>query len=230
MPQIVCRDLAVGYPGHPVFAGLSFTVNAGDYVCVVGGNGAGKTTLLKTLLGFLKPLSGQIVFGDGLTPQTIGYLSQVTPGQRDFPASVREIVRSGAQGRMGFRPFYTAAEKALAEESMALLGIAPLAGRCYRDLSGGQQQRVLLARALGAARKLLLLDEPVSGLDPEAARTMYRIIGNRNREGLTVLMITHDLDEALPFASHVLHIGPRAFSGTAAEYRAWRAAAEGKAG
>jgi len=230
MPQILCRDLAAGYPGHPVFSGLNFAVNAGDYLCIIGENGAGKTTLMKTLLGLRKPLSGQVVFGDGLTPREIGYLSQQTPVQRDFPASVREVVLSGFQGRMGLRPFYNRAEKEQARENMARLGIEDLAGHCYRDLSGGQQQRVLLARALGAARKLLLLDEPVAGLDPLVTADMYRILRELHQSGMTIVMITHDVSEALPFATRVLHIGQRIFAGSQAEYRSWRAALAAPAG
>ncbi len=233
MPQILCRDLTAGYPGHPVFTGLNFDVNAGDYFCIVGENGAGKSTLMKTLLGLQKPLAGRVELGDGLTRRDMGYLSQQTPVQRDFPASVREVVLSGFQGRMGLRPFYNRSEKEAARENMARLGIEELAGRCYRDLSGGQQQRVLLARALGAARKLLLLDEPVAGLDPLVTEDMYRILQELHQSGLTILMITHDVSEALPFATRVLHIGRRLFSGSRTEYQAWQASfavPAGKAG
>ena len=167
IPQIVCRDLVLGYQGRPVAKNISFDVSPGDYLCIVGANGAGKTTLMKALLGFHKPLGGRIDFGAGIRPQEIGYLSQQTEVQKDFPASVREIVRSGCQGRMGWRPFYRKEEKELAERNMSRMGLEELAERCYRELSGGQQQRVLLARALCATQKLLLLDEPVSGLDPE---------------------------------------------------------------
>ncbi|MBR5381782.1 MAG: ABC transporter ATP-binding protein [Oscillospiraceae bacterium] len=219
MPQIICEDLALGYEGKPVLEGLSFSVSEGEYLCVVGENGAGKTTLGKAVLGLHAPLRGRIRFGDGLRQNEIGYLSQQTPAQRDFPASVNEIVLSGCQGRMGLRPFYNREEKALARESMERMGVAALAGRCYRELSGGQQQRVLLARALCATRKLLLLDEPVSGLDPQAAADMYGVIAELHRSGVTIFMITHDVVEALPYATHILHIGRSLFWGTRADYQ-----------
>lgn len=218
--QIACHDVSLGYGGVPVVEGLDFQVAAGDYLCVVGPNGAGKSTLVKTLLGLQAPLAGEIVLAEGLKRRDIGYLAQQTPVQKDFPASVREIVLSGCQGRMGWRPFYSREEKDLAEAHMAEMGITELADRCYRDLSGGQQQRVLLARALCATRKLLLLDEPVSGLDPEAAEEMYTVIAGLNRSGVTILMITHDLRDAIPYATHVLHIGQELFWCTKEEYLA----------
>ncbi|MBQ9377411.1 MAG: ABC transporter ATP-binding protein [Schwartzia sp.] len=224
MPQIICENLTLGYEGRPVLEGLSFSVSEGEYLCVVGENGAGKTTLGKAILGLHAPLRGRIEFGDGLRQNEIGYLSQQTAAQRDFPASVREIVLSGCQGRMGLRPFYRREEKELAREEMERMGISALAGRCYRELSGGQQQRVLLARALCATRKLLLLDEPVSGLDPQAAAEMYDVIRGLHRAGVTIIMITHDVAEALPYATHVLHIGRRLFWGTRAEYEEERPA------
>lgn len=224
MPQIICENLTLGYEGRPVLEGLSFSVSEGEYLCVVGENGAGKTTLGKAILGLHAPLRGRIEFGDGLRQNEIGYLSQQTAAQRDFPASVREIVLSGCQGRMGLRPFYRREEKELAREEMERMGISALAGRCYRELSGGQQQRVLLARALCATRKLLLLDEPVSGLDPQAAAEMYDVIRGLHRAGVTIIMITHDVAEALPYATHVLHIGRRLFWGTRAEYEKERPA------
>lgn len=218
MPQIICENLSLGYGGEAVVTGLSFSVSAGMYLCIVGENGAGKTTLMKTILGLRSPLNGSIVFGDGLRQREIGYLSQQTEVQRDFPASVREIVLSGCQGRMGFRPFYRVEEKKLAARNMERMGINELAERCYRDLSGGQQQRVLLARALCATQKLLLLDEPTAGLDPEVTADMYRVIHDLHQSGVTILMITHDVTEALPYATHILHLGGRVFWGTRDEY------------
>ena len=165
-------------------------------------------------------MSGKILTGDGLRPNEIGYLPQQTEVQRDFPASVREIVLSGCQGRCGSRPFYNAAEKQLARKNIERLGLAALEKRCYRELSGGQQQRVLLARALCATQKLLLLDEPVSGLDPKVTAEFYELIGRLNREdGITVIMISHDIHVALRWATHILHIGPTLFFGTRDEYR-----------
>lgn len=219
MALITCRDVSLGYEGSPIVTGLSFTVEAGDYLCIVGENGAGKSTLMKTLLGLIPPLAGSIERGDGLRPNEIGYLPQQTVVQRDFPASVREIVLSGCQGRMGLRPFYGKEEKRLAAENMERMGIADLAGRCYRELSGGQQQRVLLARALCATQKVLLLDEPVSGLDPKVTADMYRLIEQLNREGVTIIMISHDIGAAVTYAGHILHVGSHTFFGTREEYR-----------
>lgn len=220
MAQIICDQLTLGYENTRLLTGLSFQVNAGDYLCIVGENGSGKSTLVRTLLGLQPPVSGTIRFSDGLRSQEIGYLPQQTEVQRDFPASVREIVLSGCQNRMGLRPFYRKEERALAESNMEKLGIQNLAERCYRELSGGQQQRVLLARALCATRKLLLLDEPVSGLDPLATNEMYNLIAGLNDEGISIIMVSHDIDAALRYASHILHIGGAAFFGTAADYAA----------
>ncbi len=218
MALLTVRELAPGYDARAVAEDLNFTVSEGDYLCIVGENGSGKSTLMKTLLGLIPPVRGEIVFGDGLANNEIGYLPQQTEVQRDFPASVREIVRSGCQGRLGLRPFYSRAEKALAEENMRRMGVEALAGRCYRELSGGQQQRVLLARALCATRRLLLLDEPVSGLDPRASAEMYDLIAALNREGVAVIMVTHDIAAAAHSASHILHIGGTVFFGTRDAY------------
>ena len=218
MALITVSDLSVGYESHAIIKHLSFSVSAGDYLCIVGENGSGKTTLMRTLLGLQEPISGSIVFGDGLKADEIGYLPQQTQVQKDFPASVSEIVISGCQGRCGLRPFYNAEEKRLAAENMERMGISALADRCYRELSGGQQQRVLLARALCAARKLLLLDEPVSGLDPRATAEMYELINGLNGDGIAVIMISHDISAAVKYASHVLHIGETVFFGTKDEY------------
>ncbi|MGM9667024.1 MAG: metal ABC transporter ATP-binding protein [Eubacteriales bacterium] len=219
MSLLTCRNLSVGYDGKAVLENLNFSVESGEYLCVVGENGSGKSTLMKTLLGLQQPLSGQILRGDGLQKNEIGYLPQQTVVQKDFPASVREIVLSGCQGRCGWRPFYNRAEKAFAEEILKKLRIDDLASRCYRELSGGQQQRVLLARALCATRKLLLLDEPVTGLDPKATAELYALIERLNREDkITVLMISHDIEAALRYADHILHIGQQVFYGTKEDY------------
>lgn len=219
MAQIDVRDASLGYGENAIVEGLTFSVSKGDYLCVVGENGAGKSTLVKALLGLLAPLDGSISFGDGLRRSEIGYLPQQTAVQRDFPASVEEIVRSGCLNRTGLRPFYNRAERAAARANMEALKIDDLRARCYRELSGGQQQRVLLARALCATRKMLLLDEPVSGLDPKATADMYALIEKINREGITILMISHDMDAAIRCASHVLHIQKRTlFFGLTAEY------------
>ena len=185
----------------------------------MGENGSGKTTLMKTILGLIHPLRGKVVTGEGLRQREIGYLPQQTLVQRDFPASVYEIVLSGCQGRQGLRPFYSKADKELAWQNIRRMELEPLARRCYRELSGGQQQRVLLARALCATRKLLLLDEPVAGLDPKVTAEMYQLIARLNREdGITVVMISHDLEAALRYADHILHIGSRVYYGTVEGY------------
>ena len=219
MAQLICQDLCVGYDGKVVLQDLSFAVFSGDYLCIVGENGSGKSTLMKTILGLQQPVRGRILTLDGLRKNEIGYLPQQTQVQKDFPASVREIVLSGCQGRCGSRPFYNKEEKHLAADAMEKMQIAQLAKRCYRELSGGQQQRVLLARALCATRKMLLLDEPVSGLDPKATAEMYALIEKLNREdGITVIMISHDIAAAVKYASHILHIGDAVFFGTKTEY------------
>jgi len=214
--------LTCGYEGHPVVKDLSFGIAAGSYLCVVGENGAGKSTLVKTLMGLLPPLSGTVETGEGLTRREIGYLPQQTPVQRDFPATVREIVLSGTLNRRGWRPFYTRAERLRAARAMCRLGLADIARRSYRELSGGQQQRVLLARALCATSQLLVLDEPAAGLDPHASSEMYEIVKKINREdGVTVLMVSHDVCCAVAEATHVLHLGHHArFCGPVEAYRA----------
>ena len=214
MAQLCCRDLAVGYDGNEILRGLNFEVNAGDYLCIVGENGSGKTTLMKTILGLLPPMGGTIETGEGLRQSEIGYLPQQTLVQRDFPATVWEIVLSGCQGGCGLRPFYNREEKDRARENIERMGITALTRRCYRELSGGQQQRVLLARALCATKKMLLLDEPVTGLDAWVTGELYELIARLNAEGITVLMISHDLNAALTYASHVLYVGEKVFFGT----------------
>ncbi len=206
MALLTCRDLALGYDGHAIVRDLSFEVNAGDYLCIVGENGAGKSTLIKALLGLNPPISGTITRAEGLSSNAIGYLPQHTAVQRDFPASVKEIVLSGCVGKKGFHPFYSAAQRETAARQMERLGITHLANRCYRELSGGQRQRVLLARALCATEEILLLDEPVAGLDPVVTKEMYDIIEDLNRRGVTIIMVSHDIAAAVRYASHILHL------------------------
>ena len=218
MSYLEVKNLKVGYEKDIVGENISFTVNPGDYLCIVGENGSGKSTLMKTLLNLIKPLDGEISTGDGLVKNEVDYLPQQTVVQRDFPASVKEIVISGCQAHMGMRPFYTKKEKDLAEENMERMGISDLANHCYRELSGGQQQRVLLARALCATRKLLVLDEPVSGLDPRVTAEMYELIEKLNKEGVTIIMVSHDISAAIKYASHVLHMGKTVFFGSKEAY------------
>ena len=207
MPLLTIKDLSLGYDSCKIIENLSFSVDEGDYLCIVGENGSGKTTLMRTILKLQKPCGGEIIVSDGLKANEIGYLPQQTLIQRDFPASVKEIVLSGCQSHMGLKPFYGRREKDLAEENMKRMGILDLKDRCYRELSGGQQQRVLLARALCATKKLLLLDEPVAGLDPQATQDMYETIKELNESGITIIMISHDIDAAHTYSNHILHIG-----------------------
>lgn len=216
---IDCRDVALGYEGKALSRHLTFQVRGGDYLCVVGENGSGKSTLLKVLLGLLKPMEGRITVDKSLKAGAIGYLPQQTRAQRDFPATVYEVVLSGFLSARRGRFFYTAAEKSKALMNMGKLGVLELKDRCYRELSGGQQQRVLLARALCATRKMLLLDEPVSGLDPKVTAEMYALICKLNHDdGITVIMISHDIAAAVKYASRILHIGDAVFFGTKSEY------------
>lgn len=219
MGELVCKDLTLGYENNALIENLSFEVKKGDYLCIVGENGTGKSTLMRTILRLQKPMSGTIEYSDGLKSTEIGYLPQQTLVQRDFPASVKEVVISGCQAKTGMRPFYSKEEKALAAKNMERLGIDNLAKRCYRELSGGQQQRVLLARALCATEKMLLLDEPVSGLDPKVTADMYKMIKKLNDDGISIIMISHDIYSAVKYASHILHIGSDTFFGTVEEYR-----------
>lgn len=206
MAYIVCRNLTLGYEGEAVAENISFKVNKGDYLCIVGENGTGKSTLMKTLLNLNSPIAGDIEIGDGLLPHEIGYLPQQTVVQKDFPATVQEIVLSGTLPGYGSRLFYSREQKKLANDNMEKMDISELKNRSYRKLSGGQQQRVLLARALCATSKLLLLDEPVTGLDPKATEEFYRLIASLNKEGISIIMISHDIEAALKYASHILHI------------------------
>lgn len=207
MPVLEVKNLAIGYNGHRILQNLDFTVKEGDYLCIVGENGAGKSTLMKTILGLKEPLNGNVSFGTELRKHGIGYLPQQNEIQKDFPASVWEVVLSGNLSRIGMRPFYNKEDKKRAEENMKKLDILDLKKRCYRNLSGGQQQRVLLARALCATDSLILLDEPVAGLDPKVTQDMYHIIEDLNKEGITIIMITHDIPAATKYASHILYIG-----------------------
>ncbi len=222
MELLKLTDVSVGYEGKPVATGLSLTLSEGDYLCIVGENGAGKSTLMKTLLGLRAPLAGSIVFSDAIARNEIGYLPQQTQVQRDFPATVWEVVLSGCLNRSGLRPFYTKAQKETAQQWLEKLDMAALKKRSYRALSGGQQQRVLLARALCATTKLLVLDEPVAGLDPIVTADLYALIQKINREnGITIVMVSHDIGAALQYATHILQVsGGENFFGTVEEYRA----------
>ena len=207
MPYIDVKKVTTGYDGIPLTKHINFSVEKGDYLSIVGENGAGKSTLMKTLLRLTPAIKGEIVYSDELGKNEIGYLPQQTLIQRDFPASVWEIVLSGNLAKTGLRPFYNKEEKKLAEENLKKLDAWDLRKKTFRNLSGGQQQRVLLARALSATSKLILLDEPVSGLDPKVTEELYSIVQKLNKEGITIIMISHDIATAVKYSSHILHLG-----------------------
>ena len=219
-PLISCENVAFSYENTGVIKNLSFHVNSGDYLCIVGENGSGKSTLTKGLLGLKAPAEGKIIHGEGLHGNEIGYLPQQNPAQKDFPASVFEVVLSGRLNSRKFRPFYSKEDKKIAVENLKRLGIEDLVRRSYRDLSGGQQQRVLLARALCAGKKLLFLDEPVTGLDPIVTEEMYKLILELNRkEKITIIMVSHDIKASVQYATHILHLNfDKSFFGKTEDY------------
>ncbi len=217
-----CKDVTLGYENKVVAKNLNFKINQGDYLCVVGENGTGKSTLIKTLLGLIKPLNGEVIANvQGKNHKGVGYLPQQTQAQKDFPASVWEVVLSGVLNNDHRCPFYNKKDKAEAEKNMEKLNILDLKKRCYRELSGGQQQRVLLARALCATDSVLILDEPVTGLDPAASMELYETIKDLNKkENVTIIMVSHDIKNALNYATHILHLEQENdFFGTVEEYK-----------
>ena len=218
MAQLECRDLTLGYEGRIVAEHLNFTIHHGDYVAIVGENGSGKSTLIKAILHLHAPLSGTLTFCECLERRAIGYLPQRSEVQSDFPASCFEVVLSGALSRCGLRPFYTRKQKKEAEEAMKRLEVYDLRDRSFAELSGGQQQRVLLCRALCSANRMLVLDEPSTGLDAVSTDELYQTVARLNKEGVTVLMVSHDLDAILADATHVLRIGEPCFFGTKEQY------------
>lgn len=224
MTLFSCKDLTLGYDGRAVAENLNFEAEKGDYLCIIGENGTGKSTLIKTLLDLNKPLSGEIKREASFSPRRIGYMPQKTPMQKDFPASVREVVLSGCLGGKGFWSFYTKADRKKAAEVMERLDISGLADRCIRELSGGQQQRVFLARAMCAAKDVLLVDEPCAGLDAGGSAELYALLDELHRaDGMTVLMVTHDLEAAGVYADKILklgHAGNNRFYRTREEYLA----------
>lgn len=221
MSLIKCSDLSIGYNDRTVLEGLNFSVGDGDYLYIIGENGSGKSTLIKSILKLQKPLSGTIEYCANLRPKEIGYLPQQNSIQRDFPATVEEIVLSGCNNRLGLKPFYTAKHRKRARHNIELMKIESIKNESYQSLSGGQQQRVLLARALTSSSKVLLLDEPVTGLDPIAASDMYSLIETVNKEyRIAVIMVSHDINAAFKYATHILHLSSSGvFFGTKEEYR-----------
>lgn len=220
MELLKCENLCFSYENTSVIKNLSFEVCEGDYLCIVGENGSGKSTLVKGILGLKSPAEGKIIKTGGLRANEIGYLPQQTPAQKDFPASVFEVVLSGRLNSIGLRPFYSKKDKMIAHDNIHKLGIEHLINRSYRDLSGGQQQRVLLARALCAGKKLILLDEPVTGLDPIVTEEMYQLIKKLNEdEKMTIIMVSHDITASAKYATHILHLNfDKSFFGTTQEY------------
>ena len=225
---IRCEHVDFGYENHDAVIDVSMEINPGDYLCILGENGSGKSTLMKGILGLLKPTAGTLVVDEALRRTGIGYLPQQTAAQRDFPATVYEVVQSGCLSHLGRRPFFSRADKALAMENMEKLGIAGLSRKCYRELSGGQQQRVLIARALCATKKLLILDEPITGLDPSAIQELYALIRKLNREDkVTILMVSHDVQNVVHQANKILHLQQRVlFYGSVKDYVKSRAGLE----
>ena len=219
MSLIKIQDVSLKYGNQQIVDKLTFCINSGDYLCILGENGSGKSTLIRSLLGLKKVSGGRIEYGEGLRRSEIGYLPQQSEAQKDFPASVFEVVISGFSGKSGLLPFYTKAQKATARENIERLGISDLSDRCYRELSGGQQQRALLARALCASSKLILLDEPTTALDSDTANELYALIKELNADGVTIVTVTHDISAALSQATHVLHLSrvPK-FFGTVKDY------------
>ena len=221
MALLRCQDLAFAYEGKTVLDHVTFQVDRGDYLSIIGENGSGKTTLLKGLLGLLRPKSGSIKLGDGLSPREIGYVPQQSPNNQNFPASVYEVVLSGRLGCRGAMPFYSKKDKMTAFENMDKMGILSFKKRSIQTLSGGQRQRMFISRALCAGETLLLLDEPTSGLDPLATAELYKTIQMLNRDmGIAILLVSHDIQMAVEYGSHVLHLQNRPlFCGKTEDYK-----------
>ena len=202
--SIICEGLAVGYSGKPLCNGFDLEINNGDYICIVGENGAGKSTLIKTLVGLIPAISGKVLLRGDIDKSDIGYLPQQREMQKDFPASVWEVVLSGCLDRLGFKPFYGHKERKLAADAIRELDLEDIKNESFRELSGGQRQRVLLARAIAGSKKVLVLDEPITGLDPVAAAHLYQLLNRLNQNGTTIITISHDISKALSAANKLL--------------------------
>lgn len=212
MSLISTSNLTLAYDGVEVVKNLNIQIDSGDYVCIIGENGSGKSTLAKAILGLIRPVSGKIEFADNESRSNIGYLPQQTNVQKDFPASVQEIVMSGFIGKLSVFPFYKKSQKNKADEILKTLGIYHIKKQCYNKLSGGMQQRVLLARALCAAQNILILDEPVASLDPIITSEFYDIIDKLNKQNnITVIMISHDTAAVEKYATKVIHLSDSSY-------------------
>lgn len=218
--SIICEGLAVGYSGKPLCNGFDLEINNGDYICIVGENGAGKSTLIKTLVGLIPAISGKVLLRGDIDKSDIGYLPQQREMQKDFPASVWEVVLSGCLDRLGFRPFYGHKERKLAADAIRELDLEDIKNESFRELSGGQRQRVLLARAIAGSKKVLVLDEPITGLDPVAAAHLYQLLNRLNQNGTTIITISHDISKALSAANKLLIMGDKPHLASEAERRA----------
>lgn len=221
MAILTCKNASFGYDGEVVLSGIDFMLCGGEYMCILGENGAGKSTLVKGILGLISPVTGEIEFGEGLRACEVGYLPQQTQVQKSFPASVLEVVLSGRINSMGMRPFYNRKDRKDAVKKLELMGMKGMERRSFQELSGGQKQRVLLARAMCAAGRLILLDEPVSGLDPAATTDLYELIADINKNmGMTVIMVSHDTQAAVKYASHIMQLShTQLFYGTVDDYK-----------
>ena len=219
MTLIECKKLSVGYDKKVVCKDINFKVEAGEYLCIMGENGSGKSTLLKTILGLNKAVFGKVIFEKSLSKNKLGYLPQQNDFQKDFPATVKEVIMSGFISQMGLRPFYNKAEKNKANGIIEFLGLENLTKNGFKELSGGQQQRVLLARALCATDKILVLDEPTNGLDSKTTNQFYKLLKNLNNSGLTIIMVSHNLDKVMEYASHIVYLkDSMIFNGTKQEF------------
>lgn len=215
MNLIEVKNLSVGYNHKAIVENISFTVNEGNAICIIGENGIGKSTLMKTLLGVLKPVSGEIIFSEN---KRFGYLPQINETQNDFPASVNEIVLSGLLNKKSFLAFYNKADKEIAMKNMEILHITHLKDKPFSSLSGGQKQRVLIARALCSTDNILFLDEPITGLDPQTKADFYETLALLQKEGITIVMITHNLEDFINEATHVLVVAKESKFLTKEEY------------
>lgn len=187
------KNLKVSYNSHTAIENVSFKINQGEYIALVGENGSGKSTLIKAIMGLKKEDEGEVKFDLDLSE--VSYLAQTDLKGIDFPATSKEIIMTGCQKR-GKLPFYTKQDKENFKQVVQELKIEDLINKRIGDLSGGQKQRVLLARSLIRNPKMIILDEPQTGLDVNITKELYKILEKLNKEkNVTIMMATHDLDE-----------------------------------